>query len=402
MWRPRGVADLERAIVERLPETAQLDYKRQLPSNNLALAVDVAAMANEGGVLVFGVAEDDAHLPVELVPIRGLQTACEQIDQIVAQRLSGPPSVRFWPIRIADGADEGYLVVEVPPSPWAPHMVLAKHRYYGRGETGNRPLGDHEVAALFARRARWELDRDRLLDDALARMPLPYRPMEGVGVVVCRPVLPDPGLLDRRRAGPERALGPKETLVPAIELAAQRALNRFGWRHDLASTVDWTPSPRGGFRGSILRPDHNNPRPEQLLLLQVDGDGTITVLTGAAVQQVPDRGLLVAEGLIALLVAQACVLSAVLLNEGGYAGPVDVALHVDGLTSAVSYQRHAGHQVYLDDTRRPYGEDRYRASRRVDLSELLDDPVSVARELVWQLTRVTAGEEWDPAGLIRP
>lgn len=41
-----------------IEETVSCDAKRQLPGHNRELAEDVAAMANEGGVLIYGVGED--------------------------------------------------------------------------------------------------------------------------------------------------------------------------------------------------------------------------------------------------------------------------------------------------------------------------------------------------------
>ena len=65
-------------------------------------------------------------------------------------------------------------------------MVLSSHASYGRGAAGNRPLKAEEIDRLYARRTRWDIDRDQLLDDALGRLPFPaaiegvIRPVEGV------------------------------------------------------------------------------------------------------------------------------------------------------------------------------------------------------------------------------
>jgi hypothetical protein len=44
-------------------------------------------------------------------------------------------------------------------------------RYYGRGAKGNRVLSEGEVAALYLRRERWEVDRENPLRYELARAP---------------------------------------------------------------------------------------------------------------------------------------------------------------------------------------------------------------------------------------
>ena len=55
-------------------------------------------------------------------------------------------------------------------------------------ETGS--LSEVEVAALYARREQWEVDREHLLDAELEKAPAPQA---GLGYVVAyaRPVVPD-------------------------------------------------------------------------------------------------------------------------------------------------------------------------------------------------------------------
>jgi hypothetical protein len=69
---------------------------------------------------------------------------------------------------------KGYLLAVVPQSARAPHQVTSGGdlRYYGRGAKGNRILSEAEVAALYTRRERWEVDREQLLDEELAKAPL--------------------------------------------------------------------------------------------------------------------------------------------------------------------------------------------------------------------------------------
>jgi hypothetical protein len=61
MWIPRDAAEVERAARNGdLEETASFDAKAELPPSkkNASVAVDVAAMTGDGGVILYGVAED--------------------------------------------------------------------------------------------------------------------------------------------------------------------------------------------------------------------------------------------------------------------------------------------------------------------------------------------------------
>lgn len=82
MWIPSSVEELRQAIADGLEESPWLDAKRQLGSAAEA-AKDVAAMANEGGVLIYGVAEDDDGRLAELRPIEDLRGFEERISNAV-------------------------------------------------------------------------------------------------------------------------------------------------------------------------------------------------------------------------------------------------------------------------------------------------------------------------------
>ncbi len=59
MWIPKSEDDIERAIEDgTLAETLTFDAKA-LPVKSKDIAKDVAAMSLEGGVLLYGVAEDE-------------------------------------------------------------------------------------------------------------------------------------------------------------------------------------------------------------------------------------------------------------------------------------------------------------------------------------------------------
>ena len=134
MWMPTSEREILTAIEGgALIETASFDAKVALPAKGRSkdIAVDVAAMANDGGTLLYGVGEDeDARLTIPK-PF-DLAGARERVDQIVHTCISEPPAIEVYSIPTDDDPGLGYLVVGIPPSPRAPHMVTVggDNRYY--------------------------------------------------------------------------------------------------------------------------------------------------------------------------------------------------------------------------------------------------------------------------------
>jgi hypothetical protein len=71
---------------------ATFDAKATLPAKGKSkdLAIDVAAMANDGGTLLYGVGEDEQRRPTDPKPFE-LTGAKERVDQIVRTSISEPP-----------------------------------------------------------------------------------------------------------------------------------------------------------------------------------------------------------------------------------------------------------------------------------------------------------------------
>jgi predicted HTH transcriptional regulator len=201
MWIPKSEQDILSAIdAGDLSETANFDGKSALPGKGKGkdLALDVAAMSADGGTLLYGVAEDENERLTVPQPFK-LAGVRERVDQIVRTSISEPLTIEVHTIPTDDNPSLGYLVIAVPPSPRAPHMVTVgkEHRYYGRGATGNVLLSEGEVARLYERRRRWEMDRGAMLDEAIELAPIP--PREGFAYLhlVARPVVPDEELYDK-------------------------------------------------------------------------------------------------------------------------------------------------------------------------------------------------------------
>jgi hypothetical protein len=148
------------------------DYPRT-DGGRREMAKDIAALAVDGGTLIIGVEEDNATgRAIDLTPV-AIQGLAERIDQIVAYRIDPPLSVEIRDdLRDPDDPTRGLVIVDVPASPLAPHMVDG--RYYIRDNRTVRVMSDAEVVRHHQLRAS---DADQV-DDELTRA------VDAVGVAV--------------------------------------------------------------------------------------------------------------------------------------------------------------------------------------------------------------------------
>lgn len=195
-WLPRTTADVQAAIDDgSLAERHWLDAKAPYGTTegaNKEMARDLSSFAIDGGALLIGVSEPvPRQLVVSGVELAGLG---ERVERVARARCDPPLYVVCHPL--VDPADHsrGVLLVEVPPSPAAPHMVDG--RYYGRGDTTKDKLTDQEVARLHAVRSARQLTAEQVFARELARDPVPagHRRLSHL-VVVAEPLASPPDLL---------------------------------------------------------------------------------------------------------------------------------------------------------------------------------------------------------------
>ena len=94
----------------------------------------------------------------------------ERLDQVARGALIDPPlRIRCEQIDSVERPGLGYLLVVIPPSPDAPHMVGG--RYRGRADRTNTILSDAEVRRLHQERSPGTIDLTAMLDDEVARDP---------------------------------------------------------------------------------------------------------------------------------------------------------------------------------------------------------------------------------------
>jgi hypothetical protein len=392
MWIPKSEHEILTAIdAGDLVETASFDAKRSLPDKGKSkdLAIDVAAMANDGGTLLYGVGEDENDRPTVPQPF-SLAGARERVDQIVRTSISEPPDIQVREVPTDEDTSLGYLVIAVPPSPRAPHMVTVGkvYRYYGRGDTGNVLLTEGEVARLYERRQRWEVDRDAMLDEAIASAPI--EPHEDFAYLhlVARPVVPDEDLFYRASEGQQATqfLGGLISAASSGEaFPTQYSPDFYGGYNNERRADGWAASWGLGVHWEERKD------PSRVLDLEVGLDGGGRLFCGRAAHRYPDH-FLIFDPLVAGLTAKFLAVMGGLYDAGGYLGLVDVGVAVTGLRGGVSY-------VLRDNPwteRTPYNKVQYRRTERFPASQLASDPRGAARKLVLPLLRAITRESYDP------
>lgn len=127
-----------------LEENHFVDLKMEVKSGkgeNKETARDLAQFALDSGTVIVGVQElDDQTLALTPQPLAGL---AERIEQLAGAIPDPPLAIVTKAIPSASDPSVGYLLVHVPVSPAAPHMVDGK--YLGRGDKTKRYLTHPEV-----------------------------------------------------------------------------------------------------------------------------------------------------------------------------------------------------------------------------------------------------------------
>ncbi|MGX4710485.1 AlbA family DNA-binding domain-containing protein [Rhodococcus ruber] len=383
LWSPRTESELQSALTSGLlEETHYLDLKRELASGrggSKSLAKDLAAFAIDGGVILVGVDEgEDGTRPPTLVP-QPTGGVSERVEQIARMAVSEPLRVQTTVIPSSEPS-KGYLVIRIPPSPRAPHMVDG--RYYGRGDKTNVVLSNEEVLRYHQRllhdRSDLQAEARQLLDDIDPEIPL-------------FAVLADP-------------IGARDDFL--VELA-----EAHDWETRVGELVrraghgakgpDYPPHVRGaGFQRraegvAVTDGMHDDVR-------QFDGDGRalelvfhesgrLTLLSERATVMYarpvhpprPERKAIFEE-LIVDKVEMLVRVTAEVARTAHYQGSWRFALTARGLKGGVSYLR-------VDDFGRfsgaEYTADVYARETEAALSDFIDDPNTVVQALTMPLLR---------------
>jgi hypothetical protein len=147
---PKSVQELGALVTNKVQENVQLEYKASAAlskASKLEMAKDASAFANsDGGVLVYGIAEDQNHDPDRLDGgVDHSLFSAEWIEQVlqsnISPRLDG---VEIVPIRASN--THSYYAVRIPKSFRGPHQDRNSHKYYKRFGYNILAMEDYEIA----------------------------------------------------------------------------------------------------------------------------------------------------------------------------------------------------------------------------------------------------------------
>lgn len=291
---------LREVCEQQVGETDQLDFKRDLPlsvgpssneearSRTLELAKDLAAMANgRGGVIVYGI-RDEGDRAAALEGVRDLSDGVmeKRIHQVAYNFVYPPLQLRCVPL--LEG-ELSALVVEVPESDQAPHLVQPRRDggndgwfmapYRAGPDTQN--MVEKQLEAAYRRRIDVRRERVRQLRESLEELGQRHIGASdrdtGTVLALARPIRPRSGPLSEDSALLARQIAQQATVL-ASQLAGELRLDdRFP-----ITLLSEATTPRRGLRRHVfsatrrMRDEHGEHFPQPVYVaLELHDDGTI-------------------------------------------------------------------------------------------------------------------------------
>ena len=389
-WTPARWSDVvEAAAGGLLDESHWIDLKRELPpdrARNTELAKDLASFAVDGGLLLIGIEDHNSYAGrVCGVELAGL---ADRVDQVARDRVRPSLVVRSQEIRDPDRPGWGCLLVHVPPSPQAPHMV--DYVYYGRGDRANTRLADEQVRAIIEDRRRGHVDvvaeLRRMADDDPIRGD--DRQLGHLYLLAQPEIATEEIFLDLlARADAVQVL---QEIIGQIR--RDRGSATTGFEPDTNWLSHWAPRAEGMALTSYS-PEEGADHEQTLLEIVIREDGGIRLICGRGTFAVrpgfwpEDRPrMAIAVMLVLGLTNSMAALAGQLADQfGAYQGQWRLGVRMDRLLGAVP----------LDSVRdgpfggpgNSYSRDEYEKVTLASTEELINNPHAVAQRLLAQLLR---------------
>ena len=400
VWIPKTADELIQALGDgTLPhESAYYEYKQQLPhsSKNSDIAVDVSAMTVDGGVIIYGVAEDKPKVTFTPHPI-DLAGVQDRVSNTVVANIRERPPFEVRLLQLPDDTTKGFVLVEVPASSRAPHMVEVNdlYRFYGRVPGGNTKLTETEVSRLYVRRRITEDQGREIVDAAIAVAPIQADPgVRGDLHVVLRPLLADSGV--RLRAfDDDDGSGLAQVVITS--------------HNALQFTIPWDPHV-----ADILAGGHRSPTLDGITLTNYPTSGSDggPLHSHYARLEVLDNGLTryfragiaggettsagssqlryaIRDPAASQIIARLAHMTGTFLRKAQYQGLVDVHVAILGTQGAISSQwAMRGGGMFPTPGGVPHvSTDDYRNEVRVSVGDLADEPLAVSAKILDRLLR---------------
>jgi hypothetical protein len=378
-WIPTTEDELRAALSGCvLVESHYVDFKALIASGdkaNLGIAIDLASFAVDSGIIVVGVDESTDPPTFAPVALTGLK---ERVDQIGRSRVDPPLLVVCAEIPAAGRPGEGCLVIAVPASPMAPHMVDSIYR--GRGDTTNIRLSDAEVRRIRDQRRQGEFDILAILRDEITRDPIAGETRQnGHLFVVAEPVFADAEML-LSVAGDKW----REWLHGSFRNGAPRLT--ADWAPDITSAVRVVRGARGWAMRSWdgERSNAAKDREDGTIELEVHENGGIRLYSARATDVLRGDVVVFVDPLIFGLVWRVVDWARTIAGQTGFVGNWRFAVgltRVGGARSLVVAQR-----GFLSQGT-PFDADEHEEWTEATFAELTGEPDRVVERLVGRLNR---------------
>ena len=193
-------------------------------------------------------------------------------------------------------------------------------------------MPEGEVSRLYERRQRWEVDREQLLDQTVARNHRLWPPDPAFADlhVVVRPVAATPSLLDDAIPDTDPQLFLLNVLVQA-----RHVFRGSPYHPDLTPQGGWYPRD-GGWRAGSSPTEKSRPHILDLTITE-QGRGYLFCGRAGARPQQGDPYLVVLEDLIAGLTTRTLFILGSIYKAASYLGPVDVGVAITGISGLPVY-----------------------------------------------------------------
>ncbi|GAA0812231.1 AlbA family DNA-binding domain-containing protein [Spirilliplanes yamanashiensis] len=388
-WRPDTWQDLlDAAAGGLLDESHWVDLKRELPTgkpkHNTDLAKDLASLAVDGGLLVIGI-EDDESRAGEVCGVE-LAKLADRVDQVARDKVRPRLDVRSTEIADPDRPGWGCLLVHVPASSRAPHMV--DYVYYGRGDRANTKLGDDDVRRIHREREAGHRHVEQALEDLVAHCPVPASQHEsGHLYVLVQPATAADDVLVPLLTDPNfthLVVGMNQEIAREFGLTRiDPALYEANRRRQHAEGVALTSGL--GLAQLIER---------YVLELVVRESGTVSLICGRGTDiehgyrffPRPEPQKVVHPGVILSLTHAVLALSGRIADQyAGYQGEWNIGVRLTGLADAVAWDHTQGMHLELKDA--VYGRERYQRVTTAVTDDLIAQPQQVVERLLGPLLR---------------
>ena len=382
-WEPADADELARAAAQGLlQEGHHLDIKRELAGGsgqNREAAKDMASFAVDGGLVIYGVDEATTPPSANPIPLAGL---AERLEQIALTAIAEPLFVRTLVLPAAADPTKGFMVVAVPPSGRAPHMVDG--RYYGRGDKTKIVLSDSQVSVMHEQRVVRERATQGLAEADLRAAPIPSA--DGILALVARPLASHTPLLEALSTS-------HDWHQRSLDLHQRVAASDVPYAPSLRYATAVSRQPNGirlshglNAAGRVSAEGDAERNRRRVVELRLDEDGTVHLLSARAVE-VREGWTWIFEKLIIGNTRHLVALCREIATLTGYRGGWHLSIAIDGLHGGVSWNlsdRHLDSHVY--------SQNGYQRATTASAEELDAAPEGVVARLVGPLLRALGSE----------